>query len=249
MRKQLFETKIKDGLFLVGIIVIIIVASLSLDDVQGAFKRDKFRVTVYVPSYEVPSDGPVLKPGDGVKVYKKVVGRVTRVDFFVAVVRKPVEDDAAAPHSGAAAAGPTENATGGAAPAASPSPSAAPAPPATRPEIVSGLKVEAELYGGEFPEILAMITPDSAVKVESQTLGDSSLQLSVSPTGESVKDQNLVHFPRNHASLWKPKDPASRLGRELKTAAEVTEVRNEIARSAPQKGTAEPEKKNPSEEF
>lgn len=235
MRKQLFETKVKDGLWLLGVLAVMVVTSLSLDDMQDAFRRGKIRCTVYVPSYEVPSDGPVLKEGDQVKLYKQVVGRVLGVAFFVAVVAKPVDTEAAEP-------APQPSPAPGASPA--PSPAAPPPPPASRPEIVSGLKLEVELYKGDYAGVLALVTPESTVRVEAQTLGDSSVLLLTSPGGTPVKHGDRINFPRNHASLVNPADPQSRWGRELANEAEIIEIRKKIAPKVIQ----EP-KKDPKDDF
>jgi hypothetical protein len=235
MRKQLFETKVKDGIWLIGVLAVLIGTSLSLDDMQDAFRRGKIRCTVYVPSYEVPSDGPVLRDGDSVKLYKQVVGRVLDVKFFVAVVAKPVDTDASEPAPAPA---------GSPAPSPAPSP-AAPAAPPSRPDIVSGLKLSVELYKGDFAHVLALVTPESTVRIEAQTLGDSSVLLLTSPGGTPVKDGDRINFPRNHASLVNPADPETRWGRELVTEAEIMEIRKKIAPKAP---IAEP-KKDPKDDF
>jgi hypothetical protein len=224
MTKQLFDTRIKDGLFLIGVVVIVGFTSLSLDDVQGSLRTGKIRCTAYVPSYDVPSDGPVLKPGDAVKMYKKVVGRVLSTDFFVVAVKKPVEDDAL---------------PAAAAPAAPPSP-AAPSPPPSQLALVSGLKVDVELYKADFAAVLALITPESPVKIESQTLGESALLLMASPHGRPVVAGDRINFPRNHASLIAPTDAASRWGRELPTHDEVQKVRDQIQKQGPRTHVPEP---------
>ena len=262
MRKQLFETKVKDGLWLLVIVAIVIVTSLSMDDVTGAFRRGKIRCVVYVPSYEVPSDGPSLKPGDGVKLYKQMVGRVLDVKFFVASVQKPFETESAPPPEAPPSSNKDPFASSSPSPAGSPSPSpspvatpspAAPAagpwtPPPSRPDLISGLKIEVELFKGDYPSILALVTPDSAVKVESQTLGESSVLMLTSPYGRPVANGDRVNFPRNHVSMVNPADESSRWGKELATEAEVVAIREKIR--ALQKGPPPAEaKKNASDEF
>ena len=265
MQKQLFETKIKDGLWLLGIVGIVIITSLSMDDAVGAFRRGKIKCVLYVPSYEVPSDGPALKVGDGVKLYKQVVGRVLEVKFFVASVQKPLESDSAPPPEAAPSSAKDPfgegKASGSPAPGASPVPSAAPAPapsapplpkgatpPPSRPELVSGLKIEVELYKGDFPHILALVTPESTVKVESQTLGESSVLLLTSNGGRPVAQGDRVNFPRNHVSLVKSDDESTRWGRELNTEQEVMAVREQIKSLSPHSAPSEP-KKDPRDEF
>jgi hypothetical protein len=229
MRKQLFDTKIKDGIWLCAILAIVVATSLSLDDVQGSLRPGKIRVTIYVPSYEVPSDGPQLKPGDAIKLYKKIVGRVDTVDFFVAVVKKPQESDAQTMVTTSAMTSIPQR--------------------VVRSDIVSGLKLTAELYRGQYPQILSLVTPDSNIRVESATLGDSAILLSVAQTGDPVTDGSIINFPRNHASLFDPKDPRSRYGKELTDPAEIVRVRREITSQPSRKGTADPEKKNPADDF
>ena len=210
MRKQLFDTKIKDGIWLCAILTIIVATSLSLDDVQGTFRTGKIRTTIFVPSYEVPSDGSLLKSGDAVKLYKKIVGRVEAVDFFVAVVKKPLEGEAANPTTTGTLA------------------NVAPVK-ATRSDIVSGIKITAELYKGQYPQVLSLVTPDSNVRVESATLGDTAIILSVAQSGDPVQDGSVINFPKNHASLFDPKDPQSRYGRELSDPEEIVKIRREIS--------------------
>lgn len=233
MKKLLFETKVKDGLFLLAVLLVVAVTSLSLDDMQGALRKGKIAVTIYVPSYEAPSDGPVLKPGDPIKIYKKVVGRVLSVDFFVAAIKKPLETDA----------GPTPSTTGAAGLDAAP-----PARPSTL-AIVTGLKVHAELFKGDYAGILSMVTLDSTVRVESQTLGESAVLLMLAQTGEPIGHGGTINFPRNHASLVDPKDPASRFGRELSGEAEVVAIRRQIAVRTIARPAADPDRKAPSDDF
>lgn len=274
MRKQLFETKVKDGLWLIGIVGVVIVTSLSMDDVAGWTRRGKIKAVLYVPSYEVPSDGPALKAGDGVKLYKQIVGRVLDVKFFVAAVQKPVDveftpppetapspsrdpfgtEPAASASPGAspvAPSSPAAPATPAASPAPAPSPTAASAPapaPASRPELVSGLKIAVELYKGDFAHILALVTPESTVKVESQTLGESSVMILTSAQGRPVTGGDRINFPRNHVSLVKVDDESTRWGRELTSEAEVVAVREQIKALSPRHVPAEP-KKDPRDEF
>lgn len=258
MRKQLFETKIKDGLWLLGIVAVVIVTSLSLDDAVGAFRRGKIKAVLYVPSYEVPSDGPALKVGDGVKLYKQVVGRVLDVKFFVASVQKPIDSETTPPPEPPPSnpKDPFGEATP-ASPSPAPSPVATPtpapsvspgAPPKSRPELVSGLKIEVELYKGDFAHILALVTPESTVKVESQTLGESSVLILTSTHGKPVSQGDRINFPRNHVSLVRPDDESTRWGKELGSESEVVAVREEIRKLTPNFVPTEP-KKDPRDEF
>lgn len=262
MRKQLFETKIKDGLWLLGVVAVVIVTSLSMDDAVGSFRRGKIKCVLYVPSYEVPSDGPALKVGDGVKLYKQVVGRVLDVKFFVASVQKPLDSDSTPPPEPRPSTdkdpfgeNPPASPSAAASPVAAPSPVATPAPSAqpgkaipSRPELVSGLKIEVELYKGDFPHILALVTPESTVKVESQTLGESSVLLMTSSHGRPVSQGDRINFPRNHVSLVRADDESTRWGKELNTESEVVAVREEIRKLSPNTIPTEP-KKDPRDEF
>lgn len=209
MTKNLFETKIKDGLWVLAIVIIIMGTSLMMDNVKGFFRQNKVTVTLYIPSWDVGSDGPSLKPGDAVKLYKMVVGRVAQVDIFVAKVLKP-------PWTSMGSTGTVEGGT-----------------PEAQEVLVSGLKVTAELFWGDFGPGLAMITPESRVKMESQPLGDSAVVLYVSDRGETIKNGDAVNFPQNDQQIQKAIKGTPRLGVEITNPAQVSEVLKKLKDAAP----------------
>lgn len=214
MTKNLFETKIKDGLWVLAIVIIIMTTSLMMDNVKGFFRQNKVHVTLFVPSWDVGSDGPSLKTGDAVKLYKMVVGRVTQVDIFVAKVLKP-------PWTSMGSTGTVEGGT-----------------PEAQEALVSGLKIQAELFWGDFGPGLAMVTPDSRVKMESQPLGDSAVVLYVSDKGETIKNGDNINFPQNDQQIQKSIKGTPRLGTEITDPAQVSDILKKISASMPAEAPA-----------
>ena len=198
MGKNLFETKVKDGLWVLAVVVIIGGTSMMMDGVQGWFKTGKIQVELYIPSWDVGSDGASIKAGDAIKLYKMVVGRVKSVDIFVAKVLKPKwgQDGKGKPGS--------------------------------QEVLVSGLKVVANLFKEDYGPGIATVAVDSRVKIESQPLGDSAVLLFASDRGHSISDGDRVNFPRNDLNVVDGENPAPKYGTVLTDPAAIVKILADI---------------------
>ncbi|MBI4866767.1 MAG: hypothetical protein HY816_07425 [Candidatus Wallbacteria bacterium] len=219
MKKSIFPTKVKDGLFVLTVALVIMGISLYVDAVKGVLRGPKIRVNVYLDGSAVDE---TLTTGNMVTAFRRAIGKIEDVTFFTAEVLRPSElskarlDDLAGGEEQLAKLRKLQKDA------------------ALAPVMLTGVKLECSIY----PELLGSLWPLYGDKSDPKVaaagmLGEPYLQIFPGAGAGGMKEGDKIGFPKNDPG---PNPPASIPvhGRELTTPEEVDETQKKIRAAAEQ---------------
>lgn len=214
MTRQLFETKIKDGLFVLAVVVVIMGATLYLDEARSALRGRMILAEVYVEGLTLEVG---LKPDHAVTVFRQPVGRIRDGALFAVAVQKPGEtatvDLSELPLSPQykQRLGPLVEEL------------------RTRTDIVTGVRYTIELYEERLGPLLALLGPDTQVHIStSGMLGDPLMQLVPGKIGGGLTDGMRINFPTGEPRAGDPAGRERVPGRLLESVAAIRAVQSRI---------------------
>jgi hypothetical protein len=85
MQKSIFPTKIKDGLFVFTVVLVVMAGSLYVDKVQGVLRGEKLSVSVYLEGTSVEEH---LTEGNMVASFRRPIGKIDHVSFYAVDVKR-----------------------------------------------------------------------------------------------------------------------------------------------------------------
>lgn len=214
MQKSIFPTKVKDGLFVLTVALVVMAGSLYVDAVKGALRGEKFLISIYMEGGAVEEQ---LTEGNMVTTFRRPVGKIDQVSFFTAQVQRQSEigkanlDDLAATPEQLAKLRALKKEL------------------AVQPDLVTGVKLEVFLYRDLLGTMLPLFGPKSEAKVAAAgMLGEPFLQIVPGTEGGGLKEGDILGFPKNDLELA-ARGEVPTFGKELATPAEVIAAQQRIA--------------------
>ncbi len=209
MQKTIIPTKIKDGIFVLTVAIVIMAISLYVDAVKGVLSGEQIKVVIYMDGTTV---NEALTDGNVLNIYRRAVGRIDQVSFFAAEVMRPSEIGRES----------LEGITG------------TPAQLArlqelkrklyTWNEIVTGVKLECSLYPGMVGTMMPLFGPDTQSKImASGMLGEPFLQIYPGKVGGGLTNGMRIGLPKNDPEALSEGSPPVH-GNELITSEDVRQA-------------------------
>ncbi|MBI4872677.1 MAG: hypothetical protein HY814_14050 [Candidatus Riflebacteria bacterium] len=213
MHKSIFPTKVKDGLFVLTVAIVVMAGSLYVDKVKGVLRGEKLRVSIFLEGSAVEEQ---LTAGNTVAAFRRPIGKIDQVQFFAVEVRRLSEVGRANLQG---IAGPREKLA---------KLEALQKSLAIESQIVTGVRLDALLYRDLIGTLMPLFGPKSEARITAAgMLGEPFLQLIPQAEGGGLKDGDLLGLPRNDVTTA-PLEPLPACGTELLTVEEVEAAQKRI---------------------
>ncbi len=214
MQKSIFPTKVKDGLFVLTVVLVVMAGSLYVDKVQGVLRGEKLSVSIYLEGTSVEEH---LTEGNMVAAFRRPIGKIDHVSFYVVDVKRISEIGRADLSELAGRPEQMERLK------------ALQKELAIESQIATGVKLEVLIYRDLIGTLMPLFGPGSEAKIAAAgMLGEPFLQIYPGLHGGGLKDGERLSFPRNDTTT-PPLDPLPEYGTELATPEAVVEAQQSIA--------------------